>query len=106
VTQVELQFPALRDYRVSPSQTYLKADQVAAVFEPELELTQTYMAQKPLLWAKVYTIFDVEIERNKSRDPKGKLVIRGPTHITQTDAWVSRGDSLNLFQKTLEKGDW
>ena len=25
--------------------------------------------------------------------------IRGPTHITQTDVWVSRGDTLSLFKR-------
>ena len=26
-------------------------------------------------------------------------IIRGPTHITQTDVWVSRGDTLSLFKR-------
>ena len=26
-------------------------------------------------------------------------LIRGPTHIAQTDAWVSRGDTLSLFKR-------
>ena len=25
--------------------------------------------------------------------------VRGPTHITQTDVWVSRGDKLSLFKR-------
>ena len=29
--------------------------------------------------------------------------IRGPTHITQTDVWVSSGDTLSLFKR---RGDW
>jgi len=30
-------------------------------------------------------------------------LIRGPTHITHTDVWVSRGDTLSLFKRF---GDW
>ena len=26
-------------------------------------------------------------------------LIRGPTHVTQTDVWVSRGDTLSLFKR-------
>ena len=29
--------------------------------------------------------------------------VRGPTHITQTDVWVSREDTLSLFSRF---GDW
>ena len=25
--------------------------------------------------------------------------IRGPTHVTHTDVWVSRGDTLSLFKR-------
>jgi len=31
-------------------------------------------------------------------------VIRGPTHITRTDVWVSCGDTLSLFKRRGEKG--
>ena len=31
-------------------------------------------------------------------DLQGHLV-RGPTHVTQTDVWVSRGDTLSLFKR-------
>jgi len=30
--------------------------------------------------------------------------IRGPTHITRTDVWVSCGDTLSLFKRRGEKG--
>jgi len=33
-----------------------------------------------------------------------RIIIRGPTHITQTDVWVSRGDTLSLFKRHREKG--
>ena len=29
----------------------------------------------------------------------GARLIRGPTHVTQTDVWVSRGDTLSLFKR-------
>ena len=34
-------------------------------------------------------------------------IIRGPTHITQTDVWVSRGDTLSLFKRRVDLiGNW
>ena len=30
---------------------------------------------------------------------QGLSIIRGPTHVTQTDVWVSRGDTLSLFKR-------
>ena len=33
-----------------------------------------------------------------------KTLIRGPTHVTKTDVWVSRGDTLSLFKRRGEKG--
>ena len=33
-----------------------------------------------------------------------KRFIRGPTHNTRTDVWVSRGDTLSLFKRRGEKG--
>jgi hypothetical protein len=32
------------------------------------------------------------------------LFIRGPTYVTQTDVWVSRGNTLSLFKRRGEKG--
>ena len=34
--------------------------------------------------------------------------IRGPTHVTQTDVWVSGGDTLSLFKRrgNLVSGNW
>ena len=34
------------------------------------------------------------------------VFVRGPTHVTQTDVWVSRGDTLSFFQKTRESLYW
>ena len=35
--------------------------------------------------------------------PYGCFLVRGPTHITQTDIWVSRRDTLSLLKR---RGDW
>ena len=42
--------------------------------------------------------------RQQASTPKlqQKSIVRGPAHITQTDAWMSRGDTLGLFKR----GDW
>jgi len=35
-------------------------------------------------------------------------LIRGPTHITQTDIWVSRGGTLSVFKRRVDwaSGNW
>ena len=39
------------------------------------------------------------INSTRWTDGHTRLLIRGPTHVTQTDVWVSRGDTLSLFKR-------
>ena len=57
--------------------------------EPEPPPFSTALGKNALFWRLGF---------GRRTDRRTDLLIRDPTHITQTGVWVSRGDKLSLFK--------
>ena len=66
---------------------------------PKTYLLRTNRYEGAVTKKKLNKNIHPNILKDELRRLRWSQVIRGPTHITQTNVWVSRGDTLSLFKR-------